>query len=309
MPHGNTGILVDLPELWVRSDDSLLRCLWGGKKCCGRSNRGRQHSDWDEALVHWPYTRQLGHTRIAPGTPHCRLDSRHACWLLCAALSVPLDQRRLLCRSVGERRQYSELAAANPPLGGFDRLDHDTIVCATSATCCCVDRCLRANLQRARNGACQVACDRNGARICDSVECATARSARTLQEFANVCYALFRVCADLVVRAVSVARYYIGPYALHHTERRAGAMASFDRSRYVRHSSCGTWLVPLRRAQYSLRLVEAAAGTHGNRSSRSAIRNSQGVPCRGFRCHPVFDLSRSGALLPGTSHPGIERLL
>ena len=38
--HGHTGILVDLPELRVRSDESLLRRLRGAKKCCGRSHRG-----------------------------------------------------------------------------------------------------------------------------------------------------------------------------------------------------------------------------------------------------------------------------
>ena len=49
--HGNTGILVDLPELWIRSDDQVLRRLWGRKKCYVRCNRGRRHNDWAEALV------------------------------------------------------------------------------------------------------------------------------------------------------------------------------------------------------------------------------------------------------------------
>src|SRR5208283_1243495 len=220
--HGHTGILVDLPELRVRSDDSLLRHLWGGKKCCGRSSRRGQHGASAEALVRWPYARQLEHTCIAPGTAHWRLDSWHARGLPRAPVTVPLDQRSLLFRSIGERARYSELAVAIAPLGRFDRLGHDTIVCATSAAYRGVERCLRANLQCARSGTCQVACDRDGARSCDSAERAAARSARTLQEFANVLYALFCIHVDLVVCAVPDARYR---FAFYSAERGAGTMA------------------------------------------------------------------------------------
>src|SRR5882724_10431290 len=40
-PHGHTGILVDLPELWVNSDESLLRLLRGRKNGRTRFSRGR----------------------------------------------------------------------------------------------------------------------------------------------------------------------------------------------------------------------------------------------------------------------------
>jgi len=79
---------------------------------------------------------------------------------------VPVDQCRLLRRSVGKRARHSDLAAAGASFGRFVRLAHDAIAGAASAGHCGVERCrLRERVHALEGAACEVAGDRDGARV------------------------------------------------------------------------------------------------------------------------------------------------